>query len=128
MKMTCLCLFILSLLVPAMTVVSAENLRVVTINVWAGLDYKGSLKMGEYQDEDTRALRTRNLVEQLKELDPEIIAVNEANKLPRYARSLSRELGYDRIYHVGLGGLRIGPIGLPVNLREGDVILAKKSL
>jgi len=128
MKMTCLCLFILSLLVPAMTVVSAENLRVVTINVWAGLDYKGSLKMGEYQDEDTRALRTRNLVEQLKELDPEIIVVNEANKLPRYARSLSRELGYDRIYHVGLGGLRIGPIGLPVNLREGDVILAKKSL
>jgi len=114
-------------LISAAAVGSAENLRVVTINVWAGLDYKGSLKMGEYQEEDTRALRTRNLVEQLKELDPDVIAVNEANKLPRYARSLSRELDYDQIYHVGLGGLRIGPIGLPVNLREGDVILARKS-
>lgn len=128
MKLSRSNLLILSLLVSAVTVVCAENLRVVTINVWAGLDYKGSLKMGEYQDEDTRALRTRNLLEQLKELDPEVIAVNEANKLPRYARSLSRELDYDQIYHVGLGGLRIGPIGLPVNLREGDVVLAKKSL
>ncbi len=128
MKLSRSNLLILSLLMSAVTTVSAENLRVVTINVWAGLDYKGSLKMGEYQDEDTRALRTRNLLEQLKELDPEVIAVNEANKLPRYARSLSRELDYDQIYHVGLGGLRIGPIGLPVNLREGDVVLAKKSL
>ena len=113
-----------------MTVATAgntENLRVVTINVWSGLDYKGSLKMGEYEDEDTRAFRTRNLVEQLTELDPDVIAVNEANKLPCYARSLARELDYDQRYHVGLGGFRIGPIGLPVNLREGDVILAKKS-
>jgi endonuclease/exonuclease/phosphatase family metal-dependent hydrolase len=37
-------------------------------------------------------------------------------------------LDYDPIYHVGLGGLRAGPVGLPVNLREGDVILARKSL
>jgi endonuclease/exonuclease/phosphatase family metal-dependent hydrolase len=127
MKMNRLYLPILTVLITAAAVGSAENLRVVTINVWAGLDYKGSLKMGEFQDEDTRALRTRNLVEQLKELDPDVIAVNEANQLPRYARSLSQELNYDQIYHVALGGLRIGPIGLPVNLREGDVILAKKS-
>jgi endonuclease/exonuclease/phosphatase family metal-dependent hydrolase len=127
MKMKRLCLLTLCLLMSAVTVGNAETLRVVTINVWAGLDYKGSLRMGEYQDEDTRALRTRNLLEQLKELDPDLIAVNEANKLPRYARSLARELDYDQIYHVGLGGLRFGPVGLPVNLREGDIILAKRS-
>lgn len=105
----------------------AERVRVITINVWAGLDYKGSLKMGEYEDAQTRNLRTRILVQQLSELDPDLVAINEANKLPGYARDLSRELGYDYVYHVGLGGLRAGPIGLPVNLREGDVILAKKS-
>jgi hypothetical protein len=32
------------------------------------------------------------------------------------------------IHHVGLGGVRIGPVGLPVNLREGDVILAREDL
>ena len=105
-----------------------QNLRIVTINVWAGLDYKGSLKMGEYQAPETRERRTRILLDQLSELDPDVIAVNEANKLPRYARNLSGELGYDRIHHVGLGGLRAGLLGLPLNLREGDVILARKSL
>jgi endonuclease/exonuclease/phosphatase family metal-dependent hydrolase len=106
----------------------AQNLRVVTINVWAGLDYKGSLKMGEYQAPETRERRTRILLEQLRELDPDVIAVNEANKLPRYAHKLAGQLGDDQIHHVGLGGLRAGPLGLPVNLREGDVILAGKSL
>ena len=106
----------------------AQNLRIVTINVWAGLDYKGSLKMGEYQAPETRESRTRILLDQLRELDPDVIAVNEANKLPRYARRLAGELGCDWIHHVGLGGLRAGPLGLPLNLREGDVILARKSL
>jgi endonuclease/exonuclease/phosphatase family metal-dependent hydrolase len=105
-----------------------QNLRILTINVWAGLDYKGSLRMGEYQSSETRDRRTRILLEHLRELNPDVIAVNEANKLPRYARRLAGELGYDRIHHVGLGGLRAGPLGLPLNLREGDVILARKSL
>jgi endonuclease/exonuclease/phosphatase family metal-dependent hydrolase len=107
---------------------AAQNLRVVTINVWAGLDYKGYLKMGEYQEPEVRALRTQILVEQLRGIDADVIAVNEANKLPRYARRLAGDLSCDQVYHVGLGGLRAGPIGLPLNLREGDVILARGSL
>ena len=117
-------LLVLTVLILGTTLASAENLRVLTINVWSGLDYKGSLKMGEYQDRQTRERRTRILLEQLRELNPDVIAVNEANKLPRYARRLARELDYDRVFHVGLGGLRAGPIGLPLNLREGEVILA----
>jgi endonuclease/exonuclease/phosphatase family metal-dependent hydrolase len=107
---------------------AAENLRVLTINVWSGLDYKGSLKMGEYEAAQRRDRRTRILLEQLRALKPDVIAVNEANKLPAYARMLDRELGYDPVHHVGLGGLRIGPLGLPVNLREGDVLLARREL
>jgi endonuclease/exonuclease/phosphatase family metal-dependent hydrolase len=121
-------LLVFAVLIQAAGVADAQNLRVVTINVWSGLDYKGSLKMGDYQAPETRDRRTRILLEQLRELDPDVIAVNEANKLPRYARLLARELGYDQVYHVGLGGLRAGPLGLPVNLREGDVILAGEEL
>jgi endonuclease/exonuclease/phosphatase family metal-dependent hydrolase len=114
--------------VSAAVTAGTQSLRVVTINVWSGLDYKGSLKMGEYQAPETRERRTQILLEQLRELDPDAIAVNEANRLPGYARRLAGELGYDPILHVGLGGLRAGPLGLPLNLREGDVILARKSL
>ena len=121
-------LFVSAVAILGAGVVDGEELRVVTINVWAGLDYKGSLKMGEYQDRETRDRRTQILIEQLRELDPDVIALNEANKLPRYARMLARELGYDQTCHVGLGGVRAGPLGLPLNLREGDVILARKLL
>lgn len=106
----------------------AETLTVVTINVWSGLDYRGSLKMGEYEEKGVRERRTRALVAELQALAPDVVALNEANRLPGYARRLARELGFDRVWHVGIGGLRAGPVGLPVNLREGDVILARPEL
>ena len=111
---------------PAKT--EGESLIVLTINVWSGLDYRGYLKMGEYEPKLVRQQRTRLLIEQLRELSPDVVSLNEANKLPRYARRLARELGYDRVWHVGLGGLRAGPVGIPCNLREGDVLLARPEL
>ena len=108
--------------------IQARPLKVVTINVWSGLDYIGNLKMGEYESKTVREQRYQLLVDQLKHLDPDVIALNEANPLPRYARQIARDLKYDHVEHVGVAGLHLGPIGLPVNLREGDVILAKKEL
>ena len=106
---------------------SPVYIRVATINVWSGLDYKGTFSIGEYQASEIRNQRTQNLIEQLSILDADIIAVNEANMLPEYAQSLADTLNYDQINDVGLGGLHIGKIGFPVNLFEGDVILAEKS-
>jgi endonuclease/exonuclease/phosphatase family metal-dependent hydrolase len=105
-----------------------KMLTLLTINVWSGLDYHGTFKMGEYEPKTVREQRTRLLIEELEDLAPDVVALNEANKLPRYARRLARELGYDRVWHVGLGGLRAGPVGIPCNLREGDVILARPQL
>lgn len=107
---------------------AADSLKVVTINVWSGLDYIGSLKMGEYESAEIRERRYQILLQQLRELDPDVIALNEANKLPRYARRIARDLNVDQLHHLGVAGIHIGPLGLPVNLREGDVILAKKDL
>ena len=84
MKMNRLSLLILSLLLLSTTVSNGEDLCVVTINVWSGLDYKGALQIGEYQDEEIRASRTRNLVRQLLEVGPDLVAVNEANMLSFY--------------------------------------------
>jgi endonuclease/exonuclease/phosphatase family metal-dependent hydrolase len=106
----------------------AEPLSVVTINVWSGLNYKGSLRMGEYEKKGIREKRTRSLVKELRLLRPDVIALNEANPLPGYARDLAAELGFGFLWHVGVGGLRAGPVGLPSNLREGDVLLARREL
>ncbi len=105
-----------------------ESLTVLTINVWSGLDYRGSFKMGEYEEKEVRRQRTQALLDGLRELSPDVLALNEANKLPRYGRRLAQALGYDRVWHVGLGGLRAGPVGIPCNLREGDLLLAHPRL
>lgn len=109
-------------------VLHAQPLTMVTINVWSGLDYIGYLKMGEYETREHREARYEALIAGLKQIDPDILGLNEANKVPHYAERIARDLGMDQIHHLGLGGVRAGPVGLPVNLREGDVILAKPAL
>ena len=103
-------------------------LKVLDINVWSGLDYIGTLTMGEYESAAVREKRFQALVQQIKALDPDIIGVHEANKVPAYARRLAAETGCVAFQHVGVGGVRLGMLGLPWNLREGDAILVKKEL
>ena len=102
----------------------AREVRILTINAWTGLDYKGLLKMGRYED-NTEA-RYGLLASGIRRLDPDIIAVQEANLLPEFANRLSSDLGYEVVYHVSNGGFRFGPAGFPVNLRQGEMILVKK--
>lgn len=106
----------------------ATLLKVLDINVWSGLDYIGTLTMGEYESDAVREQRYLALVEQIKELDPDVIGVHEANKIPGYAKRLGKDIGCKVFQHVGVGGVRLGPVGLPWNLREGDAILVKDKL
>lgn len=107
---------------------SKVSLKVLDINVWSGLDYKGYFKMGEYETDTIREKRYQALITQITTLNPDIIGVHEANKLPQYAVKLASDIGYEVFFHVGVGGIRLGPIGIPWNLREGDAILVKKKL
>jgi endonuclease/exonuclease/phosphatase family metal-dependent hydrolase len=107
---------------------AADEITAVTINVWSGIDYMGTLKMGEYESRVVREQRYQLLLAELKEIDPDVVALNEANPLPCYARRLAHDLDMDFVYSVGMGGLRIGPVGIPTNFREGDAILARKGL
>jgi endonuclease/exonuclease/phosphatase family metal-dependent hydrolase len=128
MKRRSIVLLVFFLCIVAALSVTAETLTVVTINVWSGLDYKGAFKIGEYEEKETRARRADILIRQLTALRPDIVALNEANMLPCYVNSLARALNCNQVHHVGLAGVKIGTIGLPVNLREGDAILADKGL
>jgi endonuclease/exonuclease/phosphatase family metal-dependent hydrolase len=100
------------------------EIRILTINVWSGLTYKGFFKMGEYEHHPDR--RYELLVSEIRNLDPDILAIQEANPLPYYAERLAADLNYQPIYHVALGGIRFGSFGIPTNMREGQAILVKK--
>jgi len=112
----------------AQTVHGNTLLKVLDINVWSGLDYIGTLTMGEYESDAVREKRYQALLKQIRELDPDVIGVHEANKLPAYAKRLAKDIGCEAFHNVGVGGVRLGPVGLPWNLREGDAILVKKKL
>lgn len=102
---------------------SSVTLKILTINVWSGLDYQGVWKMGTYESSKHHRERYQLLVDQLKQAKPDIICLQEANPLPEYAGNLARTLGYHAYAHVAMGGIHIGPVGIPTNFREGDAIL-----
>jgi exonuclease III len=107
---------------------NAQSLRLLTINVWTGLDYHGKFKMGEYESPERRELRFRSLISEIRKLNPDVIFIQEGNPIDRYASKLADSIGFDEIHLVCNAGLKIGPIGFPTNLKEGMAILAKHSL
>ncbi len=106
----------------------SRALRLLTINVWSGLDYEGFFSFGEYESDERREARFQALVREIEGLDPDVIFIQEATPLPRYASRLARRLSYDEIHQVVNGGIKFGPLGIPVNFKEGLVILARPSL
>lgn len=105
-----------------------QTLKVVTMNIWTGLDYVGNWSIGEYEPEAVREQRSRMLIKELKNIQPDVIALQEVNPASSLGSAIADELGYDCIYERTNAGLKIGAIGFPSNLDEGLVILAKKSL
>ena len=103
-------------------------LRVLTINAWSGLDYIGIWRFGEYESAERRERRFRSLVSQIEGLDPDVVFVQEANPVDRYAPWLANTLGFDEIHQVTNAGVKLGSIGLPGNLKEGLAILARPAL
>ncbi len=101
-----------------------NEVRILTINAWSGLTYRGFFKMGQYPNAPEK--RYALLVSGIRKLAPDIVAIQEANLLPQYAKRLAADLGYEAIYSIALGGIRFGSFGIPTNLREGSVILVKK--
>ena len=101
-----------------------REIRILTINVWSGLTYEGFFKIGQYPDDSER--RFGLLLKEIRKIQPDVIAIQEANPLPSYAQVLAKNLNYQVIYRVALGGIRFGSLGIPTNLREGDVLLIRR--
>lgn len=107
---------------------SLEKITFMSLNVWSGLNYQGTFKMGSYETEAKREKRYQSLVREITIRSPDVIAINEANELPGYIQRLAKDTGYDFICHVGVSGVNFFGAGFPLNLREGDALLARKGL
>lgn len=119
-------LFLLFFFVQALA--AKDNLKVLTINVWSGLDYEGRKKFGDLESPEQREKRFHILLSQLKELNPDVIYLQEANPADEYSSRLADSLLMDEIHFTCNSGIKFFGWGIPSNLNEGIAILAKKEL
>lgn len=104
------------------------RIKLFTLNVWSGFRYSGLIRLEEYESKERRESRFQGLCAVLRAERPDVVFLNEANPLFPYGNRLAATLDYVPLGHMGVAGLRAGRLGFPLNLREGDLILAKPSL
>ena len=107
----------------------STSLKILTFNAWHGLvTDEGILKLGEYETSDRREVRYSEFLEELQRLDPDVIALQEANPLPEYATKIASDLGFDEIHQIANGGVKLFGWGIPLNVSEGLILLAREEL
>ena len=105
-----------------------QTLKLVTLNLWSGLDYRGQWSIGEYESPEMREKRLHMVEEMLTTTRPDVIALQEVNPVGAVAQRIARACEYDFLYERVNSGLKIATFGIPWNLNEGIVILARKNL
>ena len=98
-----------------------------TYNIWHGLNGQGSLSIGELEKTEARKLReaqqNQYIVQLLKDTD--ILFLQEVNPVFKRSRVLKRKSPQtDFVTAPDMCGVRLGPIGIPVNMYSGLAILA----
>ena len=105
-----------------------ERLVVLTYNMWHGFNPDGKFRFSEYETEAQREARLQCFYHYARQLDPDLLFLEEVNPAPGRAKRIARDLGYDYTFVIDNAGIKIGSLGIPTNLRSGLAILAKKDL
>jgi len=108
--------------------VQPKTLRVLTFNLWHGLNPKGVISFEEYETPAGREARLKSFLRQARDLDPDVLLLQEVNPLPQLTGRIAEELGFDAVFAIDNAGVKIGPVGFPTNFRSGLAILARKNL
>ncbi len=110
------------------TTLAGQSLKVATLNLWTGSDYRGVWRIGEYESPEMREHRFQIVVRELQSIRPDVIALQEVNPAGMLTKRLASILDYDYVYQRVNSGLKVGHFGIPWNLNEGVAILARKNL
>lgn len=116
------------LVLGSFSLLHSQSIRIATLNVWTGVDYRGTWTVGEYETDAARETRFQAVAEELRRVDPDVILLQECNPVNQTGSRFASALGYDWIGQRVNAGIKIGPLGFPTNLNEGLVILARKGL
>lgn len=105
-----------------------EPIKLVTLNTWSGFRYHGLVRLEEYETPQVRQTRLEGLLAFLHAEQPDIVCLNELNPLFPMLREIASHTGLMPFGHMGVAGVRVGSVGFPLNLREGDGVFVRESL
>jgi len=111
----------------------ADTFKVVTYNTLHGLEVS-KLWVRSVESDDERLARFTVRIDQLADIQPDVILLQEVNPLPdmahQYVRALKeRGLDYTQVHQVDACGLRIAPgFAIVPGLNNGLAILARTPL
>ncbi len=104
----------------------AETVDLLLFNTWNGLSRGGFFAEKDLEEPGARDFRRELLERGIAEYEPDILGLLELNPLPKSAESLGETFSLKSVYQADRGGVRIGPVGLPANLRSGMALFCGK--
>jgi Endonuclease/Exonuclease/phosphatase family len=107
---------------------SAETLDLLCFNVWSGLDSGGLVADPSLEEPGSREFRRELLERGIEALEPDLLGLLELNPLPAAVRELEERFDLNGVWQIDRGGVRIGPVGLPLNRRQGMALLVREDL
>lgn len=113
------------------SVEQTKSLRLLQVNVWSGSTYEidwSKLKFAMYEPPAATERRYEILLRRIRELDPDVVTVNEAMPCEAYVTRLASDLNMDAVYHLGVAGIVLGRFLRFPCISEGDAVLAKVGL
>jgi hypothetical protein len=107
-----------------------RGLRLLTINTWHGHVPRGWWAVERIEPEGHKERRTAALLTAIRELDPDVIFLQECVPQPTYSQELAATLSYDHILKICNSGVRLLGVGLPTGIGSGEglAIFAKPHL
>ncbi len=104
--------------------------RVVDLNAWIGCIPRGFFGVASLEPPGHKGARLDAMCAELERLAPDVVTMQECLPLPGFARTVADRLGYDVVFRVCNGGLRLFGLGLPpgVGSGEGLAILARRDV
>jgi len=103
-------------------------MKLITYNVWHGLNGHGIVSFGELEPRGRHEKRILWQLQEIKKLDPDILVLQEMNPVRELSDRFAKDLDMKAIHQVDQSGLRLLGFGIPLNLTNGLTILAKSEL
>jgi len=121
-------LFILARTTVSLAESNPSKLKLLSLNLWHGLDAKGLINFGRLETLQENESRFKRTIDLLQKENFDLLFLQEVNPIRSRSSQLAEVLYLDEVHQSDNCGIKVFGFGPPFNFHSGITILAKKSL